>query len=72
MPISQMKGYFENPCYHFLEEPMHFLVVLKLNPLEKEFSCVKTKANLNFPLKLGEKSNHSFSSYLIDHFFKPL
>ena len=29
MPISQMKGYFENPLYRLLEELMHFLVVWK-------------------------------------------
>ena len=29
MPISQKEGYFENPLYRFLEEPMLFLLVLK-------------------------------------------
>ena len=31
MPISQTKGYFENPSYRFLEEPMLFLLALKWN-----------------------------------------
>ena len=29
MPISQKEGYFENPLYRFLEEPMLFLLALK-------------------------------------------
>ena len=29
MPISQMEGYFENPWYSFLEEPMLFLLASK-------------------------------------------
>ena len=29
MPISQTEGYFENPLYGFLEEPMFFLLALK-------------------------------------------
>ena len=41
MPISQTKGYFENPKYRLLEEPMLlFLVALKKKPLEKGgFQC---------------------------------
>ena len=36
MLISQMKGYFENPYYHFLEEPVIFVgfkikAVIKIN-----------------------------------------
>ena len=31
MPISQIEGYFENPYYHFLEEPMLLLLALKWN-----------------------------------------
>ena len=31
MPISQAKGYFENPLYYFLEEPMLSLLGLKWN-----------------------------------------
>ena len=31
MPISQTEGYFENPWYRFLEEPMLFLLALKWN-----------------------------------------
>ena len=31
MPISQTEGYFENPLYRFLEEPMLFLLGLKWN-----------------------------------------
>ena len=29
MLISQTEGYFENPWYRFLEEPMLFLLALK-------------------------------------------
>ena len=29
MPISQTEGYFENPYYLFLEQPMVFLLALK-------------------------------------------
>ena len=31
MRISQTEGYFENPWYRFLEEPMLFPLVLKWN-----------------------------------------
>ena len=36
MPLCQTEGYFENPKYLFLEEPVLFL-------LEEAFSNVKTK-----------------------------
>ena len=58
--ISQTEGYFENPYYRFLEEPMLFLLALKWNLWEKAFSSVKTKTNSNFAVKLAEMSNHSF------------
>ena len=29
MPISQPEGYFENPWYDFLEQPILFLLALK-------------------------------------------
>ena len=29
MPISQTEGYFENPLYSILEEPMLLLLALK-------------------------------------------
>ena len=31
MSISQMEGYFKTPQYHFLEEPMLFVLALKWN-----------------------------------------
>ena len=31
MPISQVKGYFENRKYHFLEKPMLILFAWKWN-----------------------------------------
>ena len=31
MPIYQMEGYFENPLYRYLEEPIFFLLALKWN-----------------------------------------
>ena len=44
----QKDGYFENPLYHCLEEPMLFLFTMK------PFSSVKTKTNPNFAEKLAE------------------
>ena len=52
MPTSQTEGYFENLYYHFLEEPMFFLLPLKWNLYEKAFSSVKTKTNPNFAVNL--------------------
>ena len=37
MLISQMEGYFENPQYHFLKEPVLFLLALK--PRKSVFQC---------------------------------
>ena len=37
MPISQTEGYFENPYYRFLEEPMLLLLALKWNFKKKRF-----------------------------------
>ena len=31
MPVSQKEGYFEIPHYRFLEEPMLFMLALKIN-----------------------------------------
>ena len=36
----------------------------------KEFSCVKTKANSNFAVKLTERSNRSLSDYMMNHLFQ--
>ena len=60
MPISQTEGYFENPFYRFLGEPMLFLLALKWNLSEKAFSSVKTETNPNFAVNLAGRSNHSF------------
>ena len=38
MLISQTGGYFENPCYGFLEELLLFLLDLKWKLQEKAFS----------------------------------
>ena len=53
MPLCQTEGYFENPKYRFLEEPVLFL-------LEEAFWNVKTKINSSFAVKVIERSNHSF------------
>ena len=66
MPISETEGYFENLWCRFVEEPMLFLLILKYDLWEKGFSCVKTKTNSNFAVKVSEKSNCSFSVYLIN------
>ena len=34
------------------------------------FFCIKTKTNSNFTVKLAEKSNRSFSDYLMNCFFQ--
>ena len=40
MPISQTEGYFQNPYYRFLEQPMLFLLTLKWKLLRKSvFEC---------------------------------
>ena len=52
MPISQTEGYFENPYYRFLEEPMLFL-------RKSVFPSVKAKTNPDF-VKFAERNNHSF------------
>ena len=31
MPTSQTEGYFKNPQYYFLEEPMLFMLALEWN-----------------------------------------
>ena len=62
MSISQTEGYFENPWYRCLEEPMVFLLALKWK-LRKTFSNVKTKTNSGFAVKVTERSNHSFVLY---------
>ena len=66
MRISETEGYFESLWCRFVEEPMLFLLVLKYNLSEKGFSCVKTKTNSNFAVKVSERSNRSFSVYLIN------
>ena len=57
MPIVQMESYSENPWYRVLEQGMLFLLALNWNISEKTFSCVKTKTNSNFAVKLAERSN---------------
>ena len=42
----------------------------KMKPLKKAFSCVKTKANSNFAVKLAERSNSSVFVYLMNHLFQ--
>ena len=70
MPISQTEGYFESRWYLFLEEPTPFRLALKQNLYEKAFSCVKTKTNSNFAVKLKEGSNCSLSAYWMNHLFQ--
>ena len=60
IPISQMESYFENPLYRLLEQPNLFLLSLKWKLWDKAFSCVKTKTNSNFAVKLVERSNRTF------------
>ena len=69
MSVSQTEGCIENLQYGSLEENILFLLVLKWN-LEKAFSCVKTKTKSNFVAKLAERSNRSFSVYLMNHLFQ--
>ena len=60
MSISQTKGCLEKHLYCLLEEPMLFLLALKLNLLEKVLSSVETKTKPNLVVKLAGMSNHSF------------
>ena len=61
---------FENPYYRFLEESMLLLLALKWNLWDKACSCVKTKTNPNFAVKVGERSSHLFSVYLMKGFIQ--
>ena len=63
MPILQTDGYFENQRHHLLEESVLFLLPLT-------FSFAETKANLNFSVKLAERSNHSFSTHPMNYLFQ--
>ena len=45
-------------------------VGFKKKPLRQRFSCVKEKINSNFAVKLAERSNRSFSVYLMNHLFQ--
>ena len=54
MPISQTEGYFENPYYRFIKEPMLFLVGFKKK--NKTLCCVKTKTYSNFAAKVTERN----------------
>ena len=62
MPISQTEGYFENPYYRFLEEPMLFL-------RKSVFPSVKAKTNPDFVVKLAERNNHSFLRLFDEPYF---
>ena len=64
MSISQTEGYFENPYYHFLEEPIPFLLAVKRNLGEKVLFSVKTKTNPNFAVQRAERNNHSFLMFI--------
>ena len=67
MSISQMEGYFKNPLFHFLEEPVLFLLALKWNLQEKAFSCVKTKTNSVLAGNIAEMLKEAtISFFLID------
>ena len=51
MPVSQTDGYFENPWYGLLEEPLLFLLALKWNLKKKSFSfsVLRQKPTQIFP-----------------------
>ena len=72
MPISQTEGFFENPYYCFLEEPMLFLLAWKWNLKEKAFSSVKTKTNPNVAINCWKEQPSIFTVYLMNHIFKHL
>ena len=72
MLISQMERYYKwekIPSTIFYKN-LCFLLGLKRNLWGKAFSSGKTKTNLNFVIKLAERSNHSFSFYLLNHIFQ--
>ena len=61
MVISQAEGYIENVLFF---RRIHALSLgYKMKPKNKAFSCVKTKTNPNFAVKIGERSIDSFSAY---------
>ena len=60
MRISQTEGYFENPWYRFLEEPMLLLLALKWNLCGKAFFCVEAKTNPNIAVKLLKEATVHF------------
>ena len=53
----------------FFRRTYALTVGLKMKPLRKAFSSVKTKAYPNFAVKLAERSNH-FTAYLMNHIFQ--
>ena len=74
MPISQTEGYFENPYYSFLEEPILFRWLWLENETfkKKRFAVLRQKkTNPNFGVKLAERSSHPFLlSILVNHIFQ--
>ena len=67
IPISQTEGYFENPLYRFLEEPMPmlFLLALKRYLSEKCFPVLRQKLKT-----LLKEQSFLFTVYLMNHIFQ--
>ena len=67
LPLTKIQAH----CYKFCckQLPMLFLLALKLNLQEKLVFCVMSKTNSNFAAKVAERSNRSFSVYLMNHLF---
>ena len=53
-----------------LKIPIIVLLTLQRYLPKKVFSCVKAKTISNFAVKLAERSNHSFSVYLMNRIFQ--
>ena len=66
MSIPQTEGFLKIPIVIF-GRTYALSVGFKMKSLKQEFSCVKTKTKSNFAVEIGERSNHSFSIYLMNH-----
>ena len=56
MPISQTEGFLKTPSTVLLMNLCSFLCSLKWNLWEKASSCVKTKTNSDFAVKVAERT----------------
>ena len=70
-PFFKRKAISKTPQYGFSKKLMFFLLVLKWN-LYEQASCVKEKANSDFPINFIERSNNLFAIWWITLKAQPL